>query len=217
MTSVTLRPELRPRLRGVSHQWAFIVAVPLGIALTLAADGASATIACAIYALTVAGLFGVSATYHRVTWKTNETRERMRRLDHSMIFLLIAGSYTPFSVIAIDGTLGTVILCVVWAGALAGVLIATRYSDAPGWVTTVPYIALGWVAIIALPGLVDSIGWVALSLVILSGVLYTIGGIVYARKRPNPFPYTFGYHEIFHVLVIAAAALQYIVVAFWVI
>lgn len=211
-----LRPELKPRLRGVTHQWAFVVSLVLGLVLVVAAPGGTPTLAAAIYAASVAGLFGASALYHRITWSSASARRWMRRLDHSMIFVLIAGSYTPFALLVLEGTLATVILVVVWAGALGGVVLKLAWIDAPKWLIASVYIALGWVAIAAFPDLYEGLGLTATSMVAAGGLLYTLGAIVYAARRPDPAPAVFGYHEVFHLLVIAAAGLQYAVVAFWV-
>jgi hemolysin III len=210
-------PPVKPRLRGVLHQWAFFVSLVAGAALVLIAPAGRATFATAVYALTVAGLFGVSAIYHRVNWVSASARRWMRRLDHSMIFLLIAGTYTPFALLALHGTLATAILIAVWAGALGGIVLNLVWIDAPKWLTAVVYVALGWVAVVAFPAMFDELGVTATVLVALGGVLYTLGAVVYAAHRPDPAPAVFGYHEIFHALVIAAAALQYSVVAFYVI
>jgi hemolysin III len=212
---VTL-PPMKPRLRGVLHQWAFFVAVVAGVVLIAIAPPGRATLATAIYAITVVGLFGVSALYHRVNWSSAAARRWMRRLDHSMIFLVIAGTYTPFALLALHGSLATAILIVVWAGALGGIVLNLVWIDAPKWVTALVYVALGWVAVIAFPSLFDELGVTATALVAAGGVLYTLGALVYALRRPDPAPTVFGYHEIFHALVIAAAALQYAVVAFFV-
>lgn len=206
----------KPRLRGVSHQWAFFCSLVTGTALVIAAPSGQATVASAIYAGSVSALFGTSALYHRVTWTSQNARRWMRRLDHSMIFVLIAGTYTPFAVLVLDGTLATVILVVVWAGALAGVLLKLVWIDAPKPLVAVLYVMLGWVAVAAFPDLLDGLGVTSTALVVAGGLLYTAGAIVYALGRPNPVPAVFGYHEIFHALVIAAAALQYAVVAFFV-
>ena len=210
-------PVVKPRLRGVLHQWAFFVSVIAGAVLVLVAPAGRATLATAIYALTVAGLFGVSAVYHRVNWVSAAARRWMRRLDHSMIFLLIAGTYTPFALLALHGGLATAILVTVWAGALTGIVFNLVWVDAPKWLTAITYVALGWVAIVAFPSMFDELGVTATLLVALGGILYTLGAIVYATRRPDPAPAVFGYHEIFHALVIAAAAVQYGVVAFYVI
>ena len=207
---------IKPRLRGVSHQWAFFVSVATGVALVLAAPSGRATAAAAIYAVSVAGLFGASALYHRINWSTAGARRWMRRLDHSMIFLLIAGTYTPFAVLALDGPLATAILVVVWTAALGGIVLKLVWIDAPKWLIALIYVAIGWVALAAFPQLLEKLGVTATAMVAAGGLLYTAGAIVYARQRPDPVPTVFGYHEIFHALVILAAALQYAVVAFWV-
>jgi hemolysin III len=206
----------KPKLRGVLHQWAFFVSLVTGAVLVLVAPTGRATLAVSIYALTVAGLFGVSAIYHRVNWASATARRWMRRLDHSMIFLLIAGTYTPFALLVLDGALATAILVAVWGGALAGIVLNLVWIDAPKWLTAVVYVALGWVAVIAFPGLFDNLGVTPTMLIALGGVLYTIGAVVYAVGKPDPVPAVFGYHEVFHALVIAAAAVQYGVVAFYV-
>ena len=207
----------KPRLRGVSHQWAFFVSLALGAALVVAAPPGQPRLAAAIYALSVAALFGTSALYHRITWSTQAARRWMRRLDHSMIFFLIAGTYTPFALLVLDGDLATVILIVVWAGALAGVLMKLVWIDAPKALVALTYIMLGWVALAAFPAMIEGLGVTASTLVAVGGLLYTVGALVYAFQRPDPVPKVFGYHEVFHALVILAAALQYAVIAFYVI
>ncbi len=217
MTGAVQPPlSLKPRLRGVSHQWAFFVSLALGAVLVLTAPSGRAMAAAAVYAACVALLFGTSALYHRINWRSPSARRWMRRLDHSAIFLLIAGSYTPFALLVIDGTLADVILAVVWAGAGAGIVLKLLWVDAPKWLAALIYVLLGWVAVAAMPDLVSDLGLTAAGMVALGGVLYTIGAVVYAVRRPDPVPTVFGYHEVFHLLVIAAAGLQYAVVAFWV-
>jgi hemolysin III len=206
----------KPRLRGVSHQWAFFVSLLTGAALVVTAPGGRATLAAAIYAVSVAGLFGASALYHRITWASAAARRWMRRLDHSMIFVLIAGTYTPFALLALHGPLATAILVAVWAGAAAGVLMKLVWIDAPKWLVAATYVILGWVAVAAFPQLATSLGITGMAMVAAGGVLYTAGAVIYALRRPDPVPAVFGYHEVFHVLVILAAALQYAVVAFFV-
>lgn len=210
------QPLLKPRLRGVSHQWAFFVSLGTGAALVLAAPTGRATLAAAIYATSVAALFGASALYHRVNWASAGARRWMRRLDHSMIFFLIAGTYTPFALLALEGTLATVILVAVWTGAGAGMVMKLAWIDAPKWLVALSYVLLGWVAVAAIPQMLSGIGVTATMLVAAGGLLYTAGAVIYALQRPDPSPRVFGYHEIFHVLVIAAAALQFAVVAFYV-
>jgi hemolysin III len=203
-------------LRGVFHQWAFAASPAGGAYLMVEAGSVRARIATLIYALSAAGLFGISALYHRVDWRTLAARRWMRRLDHTMIFVLIAGSYTPFALLILHGTLGAVVLVAVWSAALAGAVFKLLWVDAPGWLAAASYIAIGWIAIVAIPELVGRLGVVAVAALAFGGVLYSAGAIVYALKRPDPFPAVFGYHEVFHLLVLIAAALQYAVVAFWV-
>jgi hemolysin III len=207
----------KPRLRGVSHQWAFYVSLALGAALVVAAPAGQPRLAAAVYAVSVAALFGTSALYHRITWASQAARRWMRRLDHSMIFFLIAGTYTPFALLVLEGDLATVILVVVWAGALAGIFMKLVWIDAPKALVAILYLALGWVAVAAFPSMLDELGITGTALVVIGGLLYTAGALVYAFQRPNPVPTVFGYHEVFHVLVILAAALQYAVIAFYVI
>jgi len=208
---------IKPRLRGVSHQWAFFVSLITGAALVIAAPSGRATVAAAVYSVSVAALFGTSALYHRITWASQAARRWMRRLDHSMIFLLIAGTYTPFALLALHGTLATVIFALVWGGAAAGILLKLVWIDAPKPLVAAVYVILGWVAVAAFPDLIDRIGVGGVAMVAAGGILYTLGAVVYAIRRPDPVPTVFGYHEVFHALVIAAAALQYAVVAFFVI
>jgi hemolysin III len=204
---------VKPRLRGVSHRWAFFASLFAGIALVLLAPGKRAVAAAMVYALSLSALFGVSALYHGVTWSV-PVRRWMRRLDHSMIFLLIAGTYTPFGLLVLSGTLAVVVLVVVWSGALLGMALSMVWIDAPKWFSAIVYLSLGWVAVMAFPQLVSLLGATATSLLVLGGVLYSAGAAVYALRRPNPAPAVFGYHEVFHALVIAAAITHYVVVAF---
>jgi hemolysin III len=210
-------PKLsKPRLRGVSHKWAFYVACVLGATLVVFSPSGTPRLAAAVYAFTVATLFGTSALYHRVDWNSIRARRWMRRLDHSAIFLLIAGTYTPFALLVLDGPLSTVILVVVWAGALSGIVMKLVWIDAPKPVVASAYVMLGWVAVAAFPDLIEELGLTGTGLIVAGGALYTTGAVIYALKRPDPAPAVFGYHEIFHLLVIVAAALQYAVVAFYV-
>jgi hemolysin III len=204
----------KPRLRGVSHQWAFFISLGAGIALILAAHGGKEVLAASVYAFSLSALLGTSALYHRVTWQP-EARRWMRRLDHTMIFVLIAGTYTPFCLLVMHGTLADVVLVVVWGSALAGAILNLVWIDAPKWFTTAVYISTGWAAVAAMPQLWEEIGPVGVGMVALGGALYTAGALVYALRRPDPNPQVFGYHEIFHLLVIAAAAIQYAVIAIY--
>jgi hemolysin III len=202
----------RPRLRGVFHQYAFFVAVLAGVVLVFFADAGRERLAMLIYAIALAAMFGVSALYHRVTWRSASVRKWMRRLDHSTILLLIAGTYTPFALLAFDGALGTAVLIAVWSGAAAGLVLNLLWIDAPTWVTAVVYITLGWVGAVAVPELVG-FGIAPAVLVFVGGALYTVGAVTYALKRPNPIPAVFGYHEIFHLLVIGAAITHFVAIA----
>jgi hemolysin III len=214
--SVSAELELvKPRLRGVLHQYAFFASLALGATLVIAAPAGRAKLATAIYAVAVSGLLGTSALYHRVTW-SKSVRAWMRRLDHSMIFVLIAGTYTPFALLVLSGSLAHVILTVVWAGAAAGIVLKLAWITAPRWVTAGVYVALGWVAIAAMPDLASALGAAPVALLLGGGLLYTAGAVIYALKRPDPVPTVFGYHEIFHALVIAAAAAHFAVIAFFV-
>ncbi|MEX0993624.1 MAG: hemolysin III family protein [Solirubrobacterales bacterium] len=207
--------RVKPRLRGVSHEYAFFVSLATGAALILIADGSRARMAAAVYAAAMTALFGCSALYHRPNWSA-PVRRWMRRLDHSSIFLLIAGTFTPFALLALKGTLATAILIVVWAAALSGIVLKMAWIDAPRWLTATVFVALGWVGVFAMPQLWDALGPAAVLLLATGGVLYTVGAVIYARKRPDPKPAVFGYHEIFHLLVIGAAALHYSVIALFV-
>jgi hemolysin III len=206
----------KPRFRGVSHQYAFFLAVGLGIALGLAdASTARQRVAAAIFAGTVTTMFGASALYNRVNW-SSRWRPWIRRLDHSMIFLVIAGTYTPFGLLVLSGAWSWVVLAIVWSGVAGAIALKVVWLDAPKWVAATLGIAIGWVGVVALPLILREIGPAGLGLVLAGGVLYTAGGIVYARRKPDPAPAVFGYHEVFHALVVLAVACQYAAVAFFV-
>ena len=205
-------PPVRPRFRGVVHQWSFFVALAAGVGLVAWAPAGRATAACAVYSVALAGLLGTSALYHRVTWRP-AARAWLRRLDHSMIFVFIAGSYTPFAVLVLEEPLREVVLAGVWAGAAVGIRFTLLWVNAPAWLTAAAYVALGWFSVIALPQIVERAGVGALALLAAGGVAYTAGAVVYARRRPDPRPATFGYHEIFHVLVVVAALAHFVAIA----
>jgi hemolysin III len=207
--------SVKPKLRGVSHEWAFFVSLFLGAGLIVAAKTPKATLAVAIYAVSLSALLGTSALYHRVDWKRPEVRRWMRRLDHSMIFFLIAGTYTPFALLVLSGPLADAILVVVWIGAIAGAIVEMIWIDHPKWVAALIYMSLGWVAAVSFPQLWSDMGLAGTLLVAAGGLLYTAGAVVYATQRPNPNPRVFGYHEIFHALVIAAAAAHFAAIAFF--
>ncbi len=203
-------------MRGVLHSYAFFVSLVTGAVLIVAASGARAITAVTIYASTIATLFGVSALYHRINWSPGR-RRWMRRLDHSMIFLLIAGTYTPICLLALSGTLAVVVLAVVWGGAATGILVKLFWIDAPTWLVAAVYVALGWAGVAALPQIATEGGVTVLVLVLTGGILYSVGALIYARKSPDPVPAVFGYHEVFHSLVIVAAILHYTAVLFFVV
>jgi hemolysin III len=206
---------VKPRLRGVSHEWAFFVSLVAGAGLVVAADTPKATLAVAIYAASLSALLGTSALYHRVDWKRADVRRWMRRLDHSMIFFLIAGTYTPFALLVLDGPLADAILAVVWVGALAGAIVEIAWIEHPKWVAALVYLSVGWVAVVAFPAMWSAMGAAGTLLVGAGGLLYTVGAVVYATQRPNPNPRVFGYHEVFHLFVIAAATAHFAAVAFF--
>jgi hemolysin III len=204
---------VKPRLRGVSHQYAFFVSLACGVGLILAASGGRARLAASIYAVAVSALLGTSALYHRVTWRPR-ARRWMKRLDHSMIFVLIAGTYTPVALLALKGPLSTAILIALWAGALGGVVFKLVWIDAPKWLFAGVYVVLGLITAAVFGELPAAIGWLGVAGLATGGLLYLVGAVIYASGRPDPAPKVFGYHEIFHALVITAAALHYAVIAF---
>ena len=205
-------PSLPPRLRGVSHQYAFYVALAAGAVLVAVARGTRETIAAAVFAAALAVMFGTSATYHRIRWSPS-ARRWMRRADHAAIYLLIAGTYTPFGLLLLDGAWRVSVLAIAWSGCLAAILIKLFWIDSPRWVGAGLGIALGWVGVVAMPAVVDQTGLTVVALLGIGGLLYTAGALVYTLHRPDPVPAVFGYHELFHALVIAAAACQYVAVA----
>jgi hemolysin III len=205
----------KPRLRGRLHQYAFFVAAVCGVVLcsiALSRPGIASFLSCLIYSCTVCGLFGISALYHRRVW-SERGYQVMRRMDHSMIFIFIAGSYTPFALLALPSEKGWVLFWIVWSGAIAGVLLKMFWPSAPRWVGVPLYILLGWVAAWFVGPIMEGAGVAALVLLIVGGALYSIGGVLYALKWPNPWPTTFGHHEFFHACTAVAAICHYI--AMW--
>jgi len=202
----------RPRLRGVIHHYAFYGSLLAGIALLLRATSREALVPAAIYGGSLSALLGVSALYHRVTWSPG-ARRWMGRLDHSMINVLIAGTYTPFGVLALSGTFARTLLTVMWGGALVSILLHVLWIDAPKWLSAALYVMLGWVGVTAMPTLVETSGWMPTALLLVGGLLYSLGALVYALRRPDPVPAVFGYHEIFHALVVVAAMAHWAAVA----
>jgi hemolysin III len=201
---------LVPRLRGVFHQYAFFGAIGAGAMLVALADGYVERFGVWVYAVALAAMFGASALYHRYPWRSAAARLRARRVDHAMIFVFIAGTYLPFALLALHGPLRVVVLASVSAGAALGVVLELKWIRAPRWTSAVAYVGVGWIGIVALPELFPSLGVGAAALVIVGAGLYTLGAVTYATTWPNPFPATFGFHEVFHVLVIAAAVVQFV-------
>ena len=208
--------ELVPLLRGVSHFYAFWFALAGAIVLVLLAPDATATAAAAIYGVGLCALFAGSALYHRWRWDPR-WRPLLRRVDHATIFVFIAATYTPVALLVLDGGLRWVVLGIAWGGAAAGVALAVCWITAPRWVAAGTYLALGWVAVITLPDLSDRLHSVPLALIATGGLLYTVGAVIYAVRRPNPWPRVFGFHEVFHALVIAAAVCHFVAMAGWVV
>ncbi len=206
---------VKPVLRGVIHQVAFFVSLASGLALILVAPTTGSALVMAVYAVSISSLFGTSTLFHRRTWGP-VGRRRMRRADHSAIFLAIAGTYTAVAGIALDGWARTTLLAIVWAGALLGIAIRQLWLDAPKWVITIPYVTVGWAALVVLPQLERALGPAGFTLLLLGGLAYSAGAVVYAAKRPNPVPGVFGYHEVFHACTVLGAVLHYVAIAFFV-
>jgi hemolysin III len=208
--------EVIPRLRGILHAHAAWVAVAASIVLVAIAPNGAARVAAVIYGAGLVALFSASALYHR--WPGDPRwKPWLRRLDHSTIFVFIAASYTPVGLLVLDGATQTVVLVSVWAGAAAGVTLSLVWITAPRWLQAACYLALGWVAVIAVPQLADSAGVAPLVLLAAGGLLYSLGAAVYALQRPDLWPRTYGFHEVFHTLVIAAALVHFIAIAGWVV
>jgi hemolysin III len=211
MDSATTIPHVKPLLRGVSHEIAAAFALAGWVVLVQAAPGPRAVLAAAVYGLALTAQFGISALYHRQRWGTRG-RLLMRRLDHAAIFLLIAGTYTPFCLL-LPTDKGRWLLAAVWAGAVAGMVLSVAWPLAPKWLMALLTVLLGWAVVPTLPSLYSAIGTSGLVLLGAGGVAYTVGAVVYATRFPDPDPRVFGYHEVFHVLVIAAAICHYVAVA----
>jgi hemolysin III len=202
----------KPRLRGVVHHYAFLASLVAGGVLVARAPSSRALAAVLIYGASLSALLGVSALFHRVHWSL-AARRWMSRLDHAMIAVLIAGTFTPFAMLALAGRHGDALLAVVWVGAFVAAALHVVWIDAPKWLSAALYVVLGWVGLVAMPDLAASVGWATTSLVVAGGLIYSAGALVYACRRPDPLPAVFGYHEVFHALVVVAAALHYVAVA----
>jgi hemolysin III len=208
--------QAKPRLRGVLHQVAFAISLAVGALLIADADGARRRAAAAVFAGSVAFCFGASALYHRVTW-TPSVRLWMRRVDHAGVYLLIAGTYTPVCLLVLGGAWRTVVLAIVWTGAGAAIALKFVWVGAPKWLAALTGVALGWVAVVALPQLVARLDPAAVVLLVVGGIAYSVGAVVYALRRPDPVPHVFGYHELFHALTIVAVTCQYVAIAFFIV
>jgi hemolysin III len=208
MPAAAAAPAVKPLLRGVSHQAAAFVALGAGAVLVALAPGRSARLAALVYGLSLVAMYAVSALYHRPTWQP-AARARMRRLDHATIFLLIAGTFTPFAVLGLEGRDTTTLLCIAWGGALLGLLQALFWVHAPKPLTALLYLGMGWAISPYFGALRAALGDAPLGLLLAGGVAYSLGALVYALRRPDPFPRTFGYHEVFHALVIVASVCHF--------
>ncbi len=206
----------QPRLRGVSHAYALWAAIVVAVVLFLLAPTPLARAAAIVYGAGLCALFAGSSLYHRWHWDPR-WRPLLQRIDHSTIFVFIAASYTPVALLVLSGTTQVVVLAGVWAGAVGGVLLSVFWIGAPRWIAAATYLALGWVALLALPQLIGGLPLWPLLLLGAGGLLYSVGAVVYATRRPDPWPSTFGFHEVFHAFVIAAAAVHVIAMAGWVI
>ena len=212
-TSDAAPPEhagpLKPKLRGWLHAGMFPASIAAGIVLICLADSTQARFACAVYSASAWMLFGISGLYHRFNWGPRGEAV-LRRLDHSNIFLIIAGSYTPFTILLLSGGRRELLLWLVWAGALAGIAFRVFWVGAPRWLYTPCYIALGWAAVFFLPDFLRTGGIAVVVLLVVGGLLYSAGGVIYGLKRPNPSPRWFGFHEVFHLCTLAAFIVQYV-------
>lgn len=194
----------KPQWRGVTHQWAFFISLLVGGALVALAPPGRAATALAVYAASVSGLFGCSALYHRPNWQP-ATRAWLRRIDHSAIYLLIAGTYTPVALLALPPAQGQKLLMIAWIGAALGIVKSLAWVHAPKPVSAALYVLMGWLVLGEWSSVSASIGARGMGLLAIGGVCYTSGAIIYAKRKPDPWPKVFGYHEIFHVLVIVAS------------
>ncbi len=206
----------RPRLRGVLHQYTFVLSVLVGAALVSAGPTARARVVAAVFAASVAAMLGASAVYHRVTWRPR-ARRWMARVDHTALYLLIAGTYTPYGILVLSGAWRTVVLAVVWSGVAVAIGLKWAWLDAPKWLAAATGLAFGWAGAFACLQIARELGATATALLLVGGILYTAGAIVYTRRRPDPAPAVFGYHELFHALVVGAVACHYASIAFFVV
>lgn len=202
---------LKPRMRGVQHKWGFVIGVPLGVLLLALAPDRIAVASLLVYVVGVLAMLGVSALYHRVGWGTR-ARGLMQRMDHSTIFLAIAGTYTPITVLRLSGWSGPALLVTVWAGAIVGIALQWLPLKPPRWLFTLVYLLVGWAAVLAMPQIISKAGLAVFALVAGGGLAYTVGAVVYATKRPRLKPATFGFHELFHSFTLVGAGLHYLAI-----
>jgi hemolysin III len=203
---------VKPLLRGVVHQAAFFAALAAGVVLIIGTSGALNQTSAAFFASAAAVMFGASAVYHRIRWSTRMTRW-MRRIDHAGVFLMIAGSYTAYGLLVLGGAWRFAMLAVVWSAVVAAIALRWAWLDAPAWLAATLGIAIGWTGVAVLPNAYAVLGPAGFGLLLAGGTLYTLGGIVYAIRWPNPYPTAFGFHELFHSFVVAAVACQYAALA----
>jgi hemolysin III len=202
----------RPLLRGWLHLVSFGLVLVGGPLLILAGQGFGERLCLTVYVLSLASLFGVSAAFHRIRWQP-AARRRMRRADHSTIFIAIAGTYTAIAGLVLTGWAEILILTIVWVGASGGIVLRQVWLDAPKWAVAIPYVVVGWSALLVLPQLWRGLGPGGFALILAGGVAYTVGALVYALKRPDPIPHVFGYHEVFHLCTVIGAVLHFVAVA----
>jgi hemolysin III len=204
-----------PRFRGVAHLVAFVATLPLGLLLIVDAPAGDARVGAAVFAASVTLMLGVSSLFHRRDWSPGPKRW-ICSLDHAMIYALIAGTYTPFALLVLDARWLVPVLAIVWGSGVVATAAKLARPHAPRWIAVATCIALGWLGVFVLPQIADRIGIGATALLLAGGLAYTAGAVVYARRRPDPFPRSFGYHEVFHALVVIALACQYATIAFFV-
>ena len=203
----------KPTYRGLIHKYAFFTSIPCAFFLMLSSSSSTTFWAMMVYGASLIGLFGVSAMYHRTTWKTLATTKRMGKLDRTMIYIFIAGNFTPFAILAMEGSLPLFLLMVLWLAVIIGAIINFFWYSAPNWIHSILYLVVSWACCLSIPQLWEHLGLFALSWIFLGGVLHTLGAVIYAMRKPNPYPTKFGFHEVFHALVTLAIAIHYGVVA----
>ena len=210
---VTTSDDAKPRFRGVSHRMAFVASLTLAPIMIVRAPGVGPRFVIGLYSLAIVALFGVSALYHRIPWGRLGGR-RMQRLDHATIFVAIAATYTPVAAFALSPWAAKLVLVLVWGGAVLGISLRLRFTAAPTPMVALPYLVVGWCLLAVVADAWHHLGVAGFVLLLVGGVLYTAGAVVFAFQRPDPWPGSFGYHEVFHGLTVAAAALHYVAMAF---